>query len=249
MIAKAKTKSILKMNLNKSMIAERFMLMNLKSYLVIAFSLSLVSIICFSLISLLISDQKIIQFDHEIINVIQESESIFLTKVMKVFTWIGSAPFVIGLSIFLIFFLYRVLYHRFELILFVAAITGSAILNGFLKQLFQRTRPDLHRLIDIEGYSFPSGHAMNAFTVYSIISFLLWRHISSKLGRSILIFVSIVMILAIGISRIYLGVHYPSDIIGGYFASGFWITTAILFYQYYQEKRYNKKHKREKEIA
>jgi undecaprenyl-diphosphatase len=57
------------------------------------------------------------------------------------------------------------------------------------------------------------------------------------------------MILAIGISRIYLGVHYPSDIAGGYFASGFWITTAILFYQYYQEKRYNKKQQREKEIA
>jgi undecaprenyl-diphosphatase len=223
--------------------------MNIKMYLMIAFSLSLVSIICFSLISLLISDQKILQFDQTVINMVQGSESIFLTKVMKFFTWIGSAPFVIALSIFLLFFLYKVLHHRFELILFIAAVSGSAILNGILKQLFQRTRPDLHRLIDIEGYSFPSGHAMNAFTVYSIISFLLWRHISKRLGRTILIFVSMVMILAIGISRIYLGVHYPSDIIGGYFASGFWITTAIMVFQYYQEKRYNKQQQRKKEIA
>ncbi|MGF6950693.1 membrane-associated phospholipid phosphatase [Neobacillus sp. B4I6] len=133
--------------------------------------------------------------------------------------------------------------------MFAAAITGSAILNGILKQFFQRVRPDFHRLIDIEGYSFPSGHAMNAFTVYGILSFLLWRHIPSRFGRGVLISVSIIMILAIGISRIYLGVHYPSDIIGGYFASGFWITTAILFFQYYQEKRYNKKKQREKGIA
>ncbi|MBT2727898.1 phosphatase PAP2 family protein [Bacillus sp. ISL-75] len=223
--------------------------MNLKTYLVIAFSISTVSIIGFSLISLLISDQKIIYFDRTVIDMVQGSETLVLTTVMKFFTFIGSAPFVIVLSLFLLFFLYKVLHHRLELILFVAAITGSAILNAILKQFFQRVRPDFHRLIDIEGYSFPSGHAMNAFTDYGILSFLLWRHIPSRFGRGVLISVSMVMILAIGISRIYLGVHYPSDIIGGYFASGFWITTAILFFQYYQEKRYNKKKQREKGIA
>jgi undecaprenyl-diphosphatase len=163
---------------------------------------------------------------------------------MKIFTFIGSGTFVVILSLILLFFLYKVLHHRLELILFIAAIVGSVAINGLLKQIFQRVRPDLHRLIDIGGYSFPSGHAMNAFTVYGIISFLLWRHISSKLGRSLLILLSIVMILAIGISRIYLGVHYPSDIIGGYFASGFWLATLIWFFQFYKEKRYNKKYKR-----
>ena len=220
--------------------------MNLKNYLVIAFIISVVSIIGFSLISLLISDQKIIQFDRTIIDSVQGLETPSLTMIMKILTFIGSAPFVIVLSLCLLLFLYKVLHHRLELILFTAAILGSAILNGILKNIFHRVRPDLHRLIDIAGYSYPSGHAMNAFTVYSIISFLLWRHISSRWGRIILIIVSMVMILAIGISRIYLGVHYPSDIIGGYFASGFWVTTAILFFQYYQEKRYNKKKLRDK---
>ncbi|MFB5195737.1 phosphatase PAP2 family protein [Neobacillus sp. KR4-4] len=171
--------------------------MKLKTYLIIAFSLSVVSIIGFSLISLLISDQKIIHFDRTIIDAVQGMETPFLTSVMKFFTFIGSAPFVIVLSLFLLLFLY----------------------------------------------------AMNAFTVYGIITFLLWRHITSSLGRWALIFVSMVMILAIGISRIYLGVHYPSDIIGGYFASAFWITTAIIFFQYYQVKRYNKRQRREKNIA
>ncbi|MFC3884019.1 phosphatase PAP2 family protein [Bacillus songklensis] len=110
-----------------------------------------------------------------------------------------------------------------------------------LKQFFHRTRPDLHRLIEIEGYSFPSGHAMSACTVYGMLSFLLWRHIPTRWGRGILILISITMILTIGMSRIYLGVHYPSDIIGGYFASGFWLAMAIWFYQRYQEKRDKRK--------
>ncbi|MFZ0446701.1 MAG: phosphatase PAP2 family protein [Bacillus sp. (in: firmicutes)] len=108
-----------------------------------------------------------------------------------------------------------------------------------LKQFFHRARPDLHRLIEIGGYSFPSGHAINVFTVYGIITFLLWRHIPSYLGRTILI--SSGFIFMIGTSRIYLGVHYPSDIIGGYFASGFWLSLAIWFFQKYKEKRSERK--------
>ncbi|WP_066064744.1 phosphatase PAP2 family protein [Neobacillus soli] len=218
--------------------------MNLKVHLIIAFIISLVCVLGFSLISLLISDHKIIDFDSDVIAAIQGLESPFLTKVMKFFTFIGSAPVVIILSIFLLFFLYKVLHHRLELILFVSAIFGSAVLNQILKLVFHRVRPNFHRLIDIAGYSFPSGHAMNAFAVYVIISFLLWRHIASKWGRSLLIFISVAMIVAIGTSRIYLGVHYPSDIIGGYLASGFWLTVAILFFQFYKEKGYNKKYKR-----
>lgn len=210
--------------------------MKLKSHLVIAFIISTVCILGFSLMSLLISDYKILHFDSKVIAAIQGLESPSLTSVMKFFTFIGSAPFVIVLSLILLFFLYKVLHHRMELLLFIASIIGSSALNGLLKQLFHRVRPNLHRLIDVGGYSFPSGHAKNAFTVYAIITFLLWRHIPRKLGRSILILFSIFMILAIGISRIYLGVHYPSDIVGGYFASGFWLATAIWFFQFYQEK-------------
>ncbi|MEH7502590.1 phosphatase PAP2 family protein [Neobacillus drentensis] len=219
--------------------------MNLKFHLFIAFTISLVCVLGFGFVTLLISDHKIIDFDSDVIAAIQGLESPLLTKVMKFFTIIGSTLVVIILSLLLMFFLYKVLHHRLELILFISAITGSAVLNQILKQVFHRVRPNFHRLIDIGGYSYPSGHAMNAFTVYVIISFLLWRHIDNKWGRSLLIFFSVVMILAIGISRIYLGVHYPSDIIAGYLASGFWLTVAIWFFQFYKEKGYNKKYKRE----
>lgn len=216
--------------------------MNIKKYLFSAFIISLVSVIGFGMISLLISDQKIRYFDSKVITAVQGLETPGLTEVMKFFTFIGSTKVVIILSLVLLFFLYKVLHHRLELILFASVIGGAGILNGVLKHLFQRARPNLHRLIEIGGFSFPSGHAMSAFALYGVIAFLFWRHISTRIGRTILIIVSCFMIFAIGISRIYLGVHYPSDIIGGYFASGFWLSAAILVFQFYKEKRYNRKH-------
>ncbi|WP_225519250.1 MULTISPECIES: phosphatase PAP2 family protein [Priestia] len=188
--------------------------------------------------AILISGSKIEASDHSIISFIQGFESPGLTAIMKGFTFIGSTPSVAVISLFSLFFLYKVLKHRTELILFIAIIVGSPILNELLKLLFHRARPDFHRLIKINGYSFPSGHAMSAFAVYGVLSFLLWRHIPTRWGRTLLIVTSIIMILTIGISRIYLGVHYPSDVIGGYFASGCWLAIAIWFYQRYLEKRF-----------
>lgn len=214
--------------------------MTLNFRLVTAFVISLLCVVGFSLVSLLISDHKIIHFDSNVISAVQGLESPGLTSIMKFFTFIGSSKAVIVLSLLLMVFLYVVLHHRLELILFTVALVGSAILNDVLKNLFHRLRPNLHRLIDISGYSFPSGHAMTAFTVYGMVAFLLWRHLESKRNRSILVLFSVFMILMIGISRIYLGVHYPSDIIGGYFVSAFWLTNLIWFFQYYQEKRLKK---------
>ncbi|RFB12608.1 PAP2 family protein [Bacillus sp. HNG] len=156
---------------------------------------------------------------------------------MKFLSFIGSAPVIIVLSLFILFFLYKVLKHRYELILFVGVMVGSPILNYLLKELFKRARPDFHRLVEISGYSFPSGHAMSAFTFYGIFAFLLWRHIPVWWGRTALVLFSAVMIFGIGMSRIYLGVHYPTDIIGGYFASATWLGFSIWTFQRFKERR------------
>ena len=216
-------------------------MMKLIRYLFSGFMISLVSLIGFCSITILGKGQKLIQFDQVLISSIQSFESPTLTLVMKFFTQIGSFPSMFVIILFVSLFLYFVLKHRIELILFIFVVAGTPMINQALKQFFHRARPDLHRLIEIGGYSFPSGHAMNAFTVYGIITFLLWRHISSRLGRTILILISSGFIFMIGTSRIYLGVHYPSDIIGGYFASGFWLSSAIWFFQRYKERRTERK--------
>ena len=212
--------------------------MKLPGHLLSAFLISLVSLIGFSSMAVLISGHKIMMFDQSIISFIQGFESPMLTSIMEFFTFIGSFPAVVVIFILASLFLYFGLKHRTELLLFGGVVIGTPIINGILKQFFHRTRPDLHRLIEISGYSFPSGHAMNAFAIYGILAFLLWRHIPTRLGRTALILISSIFILMIGTSRIYLGVHYPSDIIGGYFASGFWLAISIWFFQRYKEKRF-----------
>ena len=211
--------------------------MKLTRYLLTAFIIGLVSLIGFSCMAILISGHKIVKFDQYVISYIQGFESPTLTSIMNFFTYVGSFPIVFGIFIIVAFILYFVLKHRSELLLFGTVVIGTPIINQVLKQFFHRVRPDLHRLIEIGGFSFPSGHAMNALAVYGILSFLLWRHIPSRLWRTTLIIISTIIILMIGTSRIYLGVHYPSDIIGGYFASGFWLTISIYFFRRYKEKR------------
>ncbi len=215
--------------------------MNLKVQHTRALIICILSLAGFAFLATMITSDKIIHFDNIVISFFQGYEAPTLTVIMKFFTNIGSTVFIVPLSILILLFLYKVLKHRSELILFVAVMVGSNILFLLLKLYFHRARPDLHRLIEVSGYSFPSGHATNACTLYGILTFLLWRHIGSRLGRTILIVLSVIMIFAIGISRIYLGVHYPSDILAGYFLSVLWLTIAIWFYQYYRERHISEK--------
>ncbi|MFB3162585.1 phosphatase PAP2 family protein [Neobacillus sp. 179-J 1A1 HS] len=211
--------------------------MNVKFQITRVFVFSFFSLMFFCLVAILMRADKLVDFDRTVIGAVQSQEAPYITSIMKFFTEIGSTKIVVILCLFIIFFLYKVLHHRLELLLFIGVVVGTPILNTLLKEIFQRARPDLHRLIEIGGYSFPSGHAMNAFTVYGILTFLLWRHIFNRGGRILLILFSSFFIIMIGVSRIYLGVHYPSDIIGGYFASGFWLAVSIWFFQWYMERQ------------
>ncbi|MEH7442003.1 phosphatase PAP2 family protein [Bacillus sp. JJ1122] len=209
--------------------------MKLNSQLVIGF---LVSLAGFIAVSFLVRANHIVRIDGYIISFIQSTETAWLTRVMKFFTIIGTIRFIAVLSLFVLFFLLKVLKHRLEILIYLAVVFCTPMLNRLLKLYFERARPDLHRLIEIGGYSFPSGHAMNAFSFYSILAFLLWRHVPTPAGRVAVILFSGFMITAIGASRIYLGVHYPSDVIAGYLASGFWVTTVIWVFQRYQERHF-----------
>jgi undecaprenyl-diphosphatase len=194
--------------------------MNIKFQLTRVLALSLLLAVGFVAVVMLVGNKRIAKFDERVISAVQGMESPGWTSIMKFFTTIGSGFVVALLTLLLCIFLYAVLKHRQELIFLVAVVGGTGILNLMLKLLFQRDRPTLHRLIEITGYSFPSGHSMAAFALYGALTYLLWRHIPSTWGRSLQVLLSSVFILTIGVSRIYLGVHYPSDVVGGYLASG-----------------------------
>lgn len=182
-----------------------------------------------------VQSERILPFDHTIIQVVQGWEQPWLTNVMLTFTTIGDAWTVVLFSVVMTLALYR--YRQTpQLILFVTTIIGNALLNTLLKHSYTRERPLIHRLTEIGGFSFPSGHTMMALSFYFLVAYLLWQYIHTIKSGIFLFTFALFMTSAIAISRIYLGVHYPSDIIGGLFASGALLLATTTVYRLYQKR-------------
>lgn len=194
----------------------------------------------FILIAVLVKQGGAAGFDRAVIHIVQSVESPPLTALAKSLSLVGSSRLAIGISLLTMTILFFALKHRMELALFLWVGLGSQLLNTLLKLWFHRERPTIHRLIEQAGYSFPSGHSMAAFSLYGVIAYLLWRHMHNRRERFILILFTVLMTGGIGWSRIYLGVHYPSDVIGGYAASGAWLMLSAACFEAYRNSRERK---------
>jgi len=118
--------------------------------------------------------------------------------------------------------------HR-DTVTFLIAMIGAAILITVLKLYFHRARPDLSwALVDEDGFSFPSGHSIGAVVLYGILAFLRLKHVSHMWKRAAVMAFAVALIFGIGLSRIYLGAHYPSDVAAGYLVGCSWLTTVML---------------------
>lgn len=191
----------------------------------------------FIFIATAMSNGSIAPFDTAVISFVQGLEAPWLTAILKVFTTMGSGYFVAPMALILVAILYFGLRARPQAWLLLIVIAGTPLFNTLLKLYFKRERPDIHRILDAHGFSFPSGHAMISFSLYAIITFIAWGFIKTAAGRVVLLLFTAFMILTISISRIYLGVHYPSDIVGGFTVSALWLTIAITIYTYWLDKK------------
>lgn len=97
------------------------------------------------------------------------------------------------------------------------------LINQVLKFIIQRPRPDGFRLATVSGFSFPSGHSMAAMAFFGLLAWLVWRYEKDHRQRALLVAAFALVIVMIGVSRIYLGVHYASDVIGGFCLSVIWL--------------------------
>lgn len=139
----------------------------------------------------------------------------FTTPIAKFITNFGGAVFLIGLTI-LLFILIKNKKIGFSIFSNLAIIT---ILNQLLKRILQRPRPTEYRIIEETGYSFPSGHSMVSMAFYGYLIYLTYKYVKNKYLKWSVITILGVLIISIGISRIYLGVHYTSDVLGGFLLS------------------------------
>ncbi|MHB0935624.1 MAG: phosphatase PAP2 family protein [Armatimonadota bacterium] len=154
-------------------------------------------------------------FDSLVQHLIAQFRSPGLLLLSRVLTEMLYFPFVVILA--LPFFLYLLWTRRFVLaggLVAIPAVAGLLIL--LLKAFFQRQRP-LEPLLPVGGYSFPSGHAFSSVVIYGLLGYVAWRCFTRRRWLRVLIVIVVVLLaLATGFARVYLGAHFTSDVLGGW---------------------------------
>lgn len=173
--------------------------------------------------------------DKVSINFVKSIETPLLNKIVYNITILGNSKSVIVITIIgVLFLIYKKL--KSEAAFLALNILGVWLLNEALKAFFKRNRPDI-RIIEVHGYSLPSGHAMIFMTLAIITSYLILIHLKGMSIRWFFATLLIMLAIAIGLSRVYLRVHYLSDVLAGWSAGAFWSALNIIFnrYSYYKK--------------
>ena len=139
----------------------------------------------------------------------------FATPIAKFITNFGGAIFLVIATITL----FIVIRNKKIGISILSNLAIVTVLNQLIKRILQRPRPTEYRIIEETGYSFPSGHSMVSMAFYGYFIYLIYKYVKNKYVKWISIILLSLLICLIGISGIYLGVHYTSDVLGGFLIS------------------------------
>lgn len=174
-----------------------------------------ICLIVFLFILLSVLNNKITAFDTNIYNAIIIVKKDVFTNILKVITEFGSAKILIIISLASLI----ILKNKRIGIAICTNLASIGLLNQILKNIIQRPRPEGIRIVEESGYSFPSGHSMASMAFYGLIIYFIFKFVKNKTARNTICVVLSTLIFFIGISRIYLGVHYASDVFAGFLIS------------------------------
>lgn len=191
------------------------------AYLLLGFGFSVAALALFSSLAALVSEGVTQRVDDVILLWLHARATPILDDWALEITALGGSVVVVTVVMVASAFLW-VLHQRWSVGLLWAAMLGGAVLNLSLKFAFARPRPELWERIDVGSASFPSGHAMSAISVYGTLAYLVMRLQPTPFLRRLTLAVALLLIVSIGLTRMYLGVHYPSDVLAGYAAALSW---------------------------
>ena len=173
-----------------------------------------VSIAVFFMMLFLVQSGKAAAFDDAVRFFFYDMRSGALTSAAKVMTYLGNWQSVTALCIILL--IIKPTRIRYGIPVSAGAISVTVI-NKIIKNLVRRERPDqIYHLIKQGGYSFPSGHSITSMFVFGILIYLVRVNVQDRTAANILTVVLAIPMVCIGLSRIYLGVHYPTDVLAGW---------------------------------
>lgn len=174
-------------------------------------------------------------FDTSILLYLRSLHTPLRDRIMLAFTSLGEPNLLLALSVSLGIILW-VRKHHSEATTIGVTGAGAIGLNILLKQLFARARPQLwERTVEVKFYSFPSGHAMISMVIYGWLGYLLGSRFPKQ--RWWIYGLTIILVAVIGLSRLYLGVHWPTDVIAGYSAGLVWLITCIYSLEVWKQFR------------
>lgn len=174
-----------------------------------------ISLILFILLTYNIFNNKIAIIDNYIESLILNIRNDKLTNTMTIITNISSAYSLIALSILLLLIIKK---KKIPLLISFNLIF-SFLTSQLVKIILRRERPADISLVNAVGFSYPSGHSMVSMAYFGFLAYLVYKYVKDIIPKTILIITIFLMIIAIGFSRIYLGVHYFSDVLGGFLLS------------------------------
>ena len=190
---------------------------------IVVLCLILFSVICYGVLSYdsLVIDTKVYSFIAD--NIMSDG----ITSVLKVITELGGVAFIVLAGVLIFMFCKKIrLFVTFDLV-------GVTLINQIIKHIVRRPRPNVLRLVEEDGYSFPSGHSMVSMAFYGIIIYLVYKNVTNKYLKWTLITLLSLLILSIGFSRIYVGVHYFTDVVGGFLLG---LAYLIIYINIYNKK-------------
>jgi membrane-associated phospholipid phosphatase len=191
----------------------------------LSLTIAVLSLFLFGWIAESVSHERTKTFDLVIRTRVHELASSGMTRSMIAISYLGGDGLIIGVFVGLAVFL-SLRWRRAALWL-VITMLGALVLDLSLKYAFHRVRPNPFFGPLPHTYSFPSGHALFSFCFYGVLAGLLADRVRNLRLRILIWTIAAVLVAAIGLSRIYLGVHYPSDVIAGYLTATLWVSTMI----------------------
>lgn len=201
-------------------------------YVLISLSLAAFSLLLFGRLAQGLLGGGLAEFDQFFSSIIIGWRTEALTRFMLTLTKTGYKEVMIPAAL-VISLLFLVWFRSgWEALTFGAGLTGGWGAMELLKLVFQRARPSGISLEEVVGYSFPSGHAVLAVVFYGFLLYFFWLKVKNFYARLAATAFLSLFALGVGISRIYLGVHYPSDVAAGWAFGVFWLISCILASQW-----------------
>lgn len=199
--------------------------------------LLLIAIVVFALAVNMVFIKKTTDFDDAVFSAVGNYVTTARTKFFLFITFLGNHKFLIPANFVLLAYYIFKKNNRLS-VRVIALALSSLTLKVLLKLFFQRARPSIPLVEKVQGFSFPSGHALIGVAFYGLLIYITWRTVKNRWLRGTLVAGLILLILLISFSRIYLRVHYASDVIAGICVGFIWLTLSLWVIGWIEKRRF-----------